>query len=173
MARPDKAAAVAELTDLFRESSAVLVTEYRGLSVKRLKELRRTLSGTATYAVAKNTLASIAARDAGIGQAAELLVGPTALTFVSGEPPVAAKILKDFAKANPQLVIKGGVLEGRLLSADEVVTLAELESRDVLLAKTAGVLKASLFQAAYVFTAPASKAVRTIDALREKQGAGA
>lgn len=173
MARPDKAAAVAELTELFRGSTAVLVTEYRGLSVSKLKELRRTLSGTATYAVAKNTLASIAARDAGIGQAAELLAGPSALAFVSGEPPVAAKMLKEFAKANPLLVIKGGVLEGRLLSADDVSRLAELESRDVLLAKTAGVLKASLFQAAYVFTAPASKAVRTIEALREKQAAEA
>jgi len=173
MVRPDKAAAVAELTDLFRESSAVLLTEYRGLSVSKLKELRRSLSGTATYAVAKNTLASIAAKEAGVGGITELLVGPIALTFVSGEPPVAAKTLKDFAKANPQLVIKGGVLEGRALSADDVVKLAELESRDVLLAKTAGVLKASLFQAAYVFTAPASKAVRTIEALREKQAAEA
>ncbi len=173
MARPDKAAAVAELTDLFRESSAVLLTEYRGLSVSKLKELRRSLSGTATYAVAKNTLASIAAKEAGVGGITELLVGPIALTFVSGEPPVAAKTLKDFAKANPQLVIKGGVLEGRALSADDVLKLAELESRDVLLAKTAGVLKASLFQAAYVFTAPASKAVRTIEALREKQAAEA
>ena len=173
MARPDKAAAVAELADMFRGSSAVLLTEYRGLSVSKLKDLRRSLSGTATYAVAKNTLASIAAREAGVGDLAEHLTGPIALTFVSGEPPVAAKALKDFAKANPQLVIRGGVLDGRILSADDVIKLAELESRDVLLAKTAGALKASLFQAAYVFTAPASKAVRTIDALREKQAAEA
>ncbi|MGM0385327.1 MAG: 50S ribosomal protein L10 [Actinomycetota bacterium] len=173
MARPDKAAAVAQLADMIRGSSAVLLTEYRGLSVSKLKDLRRSLSGTATYVVTKNTLASIAAREAGIGEIAELLTGPIALTFVSGEPPVAAKALKDFAKANPQLVIKGGALEGRILSADEVIKLAELESRDVLLAKTAGVLKASLFQTAYVFTAPASKAVRTIEALREKQAAEA
>ena len=173
MARPDKAAAVAELADMFRGSSAVLLTEYRGLSVSKLKDLRRSLSGTATYAVAKNTLASIAAREAGVGDLAEHLTGPIALTFVSGEPPVAAKALKDFAKANPQLVIRGGVLDGRILSADDVIKLAELESRVVLLAKTAGALKASLFQAAYVFTAPASKAVRTIEALREKQAAEA
>ena len=173
MARPDKAAAVAELADMFRGSSAVLLTEYRGLSVSKLKDLRRSLSGTATYAVAKNTLASIAAREAGLGEIAELLTGPIALTFVSGEPPVAAKALKDFAKANPQLVIRGGALEGRVLSADDVIKLAELESREVLLAKAAGVLKASLFQAAYLFTAPASKAVRTIEALREKQAAEA
>lgn len=106
MARPDKAAAVAELADMFRGSSAVLLTEYRGLSVSKLKDLRRSLSGTATYAVAKNTLASIAAREAGVGDLAEHLTGPIALTFVSGEPPVAAKALKDFAKANPQLVIR-------------------------------------------------------------------
>lgn len=173
MARPDKAAAVAELAELFRGSSAVLLTEYRGLSVSKLMDLRRSLSGTATYTVAKNTLASIAAREAGIGDIAELLTGPIALTFVSGEPPEAAKALKDFAKANPQLVIKGGALDGRVLSADDVVKLSELESRDVLLAKTAGALKASLFQAAYVFTAPAGQAVRTIEALREKQAAGA
>lgn len=173
MARPDKAAAVAELAEMFRGSSAVLLTEYRGLSVSKLKELRRSLSGTATYAVAKNTLASIAAREAGVGGIAELLTGPIALTFVSGEPPVAAKALRDFAKANPQLVIRGGVFDGRVLSADDVIKLSELESRDVLLAKTAGALKASLFQAAYVFTAPAVKAVRTIEALREKQAAGA
>lgn len=173
MARPDKAAAVAELAEHFRASSAVLLTEYRGLSVAKLKELRRSLSGTATYAVAKNTLASIAATEAGVGGIAELLTGPIAITFVTGEPPEAAKILRDFAKANPQLVIRGGYLEGRTLSAEDVSKLAELESRDVLLAKAAGVLKASLFQAAYVFTAPASKAVRTIEALREKQAAEA
>lgn len=173
MARPDKAAAVAELVEKFRGSNAVLLTEYRGLSVGKLKELRRSLSGTATYAVAKNTLAAIAAREADLGDLAELLSGPTAITFVTGEAPDAAKALKDFAKANPQLVIKGGALEGRVLSADDVSKLAELETRDVLLAKTAGALKASLFQAAYVFTAPASKAVRTIDALREKQAAEA
>ena len=171
MARPDKAAAIAELTDLFRNSSAVLLTEYRGLTVGQLKELRRELRGTATYAVAKNTLASIAAREAGVGEFAEILSGPSALAFVSGEAPDAAKTLKNFAKANPLLVIKGGVMDGKVLSADEVSKLAELESRDVLLAKAAGVLKASMFQAAYLFTAPDSKAVRTIEALREKQAA--
>lgn len=173
MARSDKAAAIAELTDKFRESSAVLLTEYRGLTVGQLKELRRSLAGHATYAVAKNTLASIAAREAGVGEFAEQLVGPTALVFVNGEAPEAAKALKSFAKANPMLVLKGGVMEGKVLSEDDVKKLAELESRDVLLAKAAGVLKASMFQAAYVFTAPASKAVRTIEALREKQAAGA
>ena len=172
MARPDKAAAVAELAEAFRGSSAVLLTEYRGLSVKQLKELRRALAGNATYAVAKNTLASIAAKETGYGELADSLTGPTAITFVTGEPPEAAKVLRDFAKANPQLVIKGGMFDGRTLTAEDVSKLAELESRDVLLAKAAGVLKASLFQAAYVFTAPASKVVRTIEALRVKQEAG-
>ncbi|HZK04338.1 MAG TPA: 50S ribosomal protein L10 [Actinomycetaceae bacterium] len=171
MARPDKAAAIAELTEKFRQSAAVLLTEYRGLRVDQLQELRRSLSGVATYAVAKNTLASIAAKEAGLGEFAESLSGPSALVFVNGEAPEAAKTLKSFAKANPMLVIKGGVLDGNVLSADDVSKLAELESRDVLLAKAAGVLKASMFQAAYVFTAPASKAVRTIEALREKQEA--
>lgn len=169
MARPDKSAAIAELVEAFNQSSAVLLTEYRGLSVGQLKELRRSLAGHATYAVAKNTLASIAAKQTGYDALVGQLTGPTALVLVTGEAPEAAKALKNFAKANPLLVIKGGVMEGEELSADDVIKLAELESRDVLLAKAAGVLKASMYQAAYVFTAPASKAVRTIEALREKQ----
>ncbi|WP_127132242.1 50S ribosomal protein L10 [Georgenia sp. SYP-B2076] len=173
MARPDKVAAVAELTDQFRESSAVLLTEYRGLSVAQLTQLRRSLAGTASYAVVKNTLTAIAAKEAGVDVLDDDLAGPTAIAFVTGEPSEAAKTLRDFAKANPQLVIKGGVLEGNKLSAQDVSTLAELESRDVLLGKAAGAFKAALFQAAYLFTAPASKAVRTIEALREKQAAEA
>ncbi len=169
MAKPDKAAAVAELADGFRESNAVVLTEYRGLTVAQLKQLRRTLSGTARYAVAKNTLTAIAAKEAGVEGLDELLVGPSAITFVTGDPVEAAKGLRDFAKANPALVIKGGVLEGRTLDAAEITKLADLESREVLLAKAAGVFKASLYQAAYLFTAPAAQAVRTIDALRAKQ----
>ncbi len=173
MARPDKAAAVAELTEQFRESSAVVLTEYRGLSVAQLKQLRRSLAGTASYAVVKNTLTAIAAKEAGVDVLDGDLSGPTAIAFVTGEPVEAAKSLRDFAKANPQLVIKGGVLEGRKLSAEDVSKLAELESRDVLLGKAAGAFKAALFQAAYLFTAPATKAARTIEALREKQAAEA
>ena len=173
MARPDKAAAVAELTEQFRGSSAVVLTEYRGLSVAQLKQLRRSLAGTASYAVVKNTLTAIAAKEAGVDVLDGDLTGPTAIAFVTGEPVEAAKSLRDFAKANPQLVIKGGVLEGRKLSAEDVSKLAELESRDVLLGKAAGAFKAALFQAAYLFTAPATKAVRTIEALREKQAAEA
>ncbi len=173
MARPDKAAAVAELTDRFRESTAAVLTEYRGLSVKQLETLRTTLRGTASYSVVKNTLTTIAAKEAGVAGLDDQLSGPTAIAFVSGDPVEAAKGLRDFAKANPALVIKGGVLSGRALSAAEVSKLADLESREVLLAKAAGAMKAKLHQAAYVFNAPAAKAVRTIEALREKQAAEA
>jgi len=169
MARPDKEAAIAALTEQFRSSGAVLLTEYRGLSVAQLKTLRRSLAGNARYAVVKNPLAAIAAREAGFEAFAEELHGPTAIAFVEGEAVDAAKALRDFAKDNKQLVIKGGIMDGKLLSAADVDKLASLESREVLLAKTAGAVKASLSKAAYLFAAPASKAVRTVDALREKQ----
>jgi large subunit ribosomal protein L10 len=168
MARPDKAAAVAELSDKFRESNAAVLTEYRGLTVAQLKTLRRSLGGNATYAVVKNTLTSIAAKEAGVDLDADL-AGPSAIAFVTGDPVEAAKGLRDFAKANPALVIKGGVLEGRTLTAAEVTKLADLESREVLLAKAAGAMKAKMFQAAYVFTAKTAEAARAIDALRAKQ----
>ncbi|PJI94933.1 50S ribosomal protein L10 [Luteimicrobium subarcticum] len=169
MARPDKAAAVAELTDAFRESNAAVLTEYRGLTVAQLKTLRRSLSGNATYAVVKNTLTAIAAKEAGVDIADADLAGPSAIAFVTGDPVEAAKGLRDFAKANPALVIKGGVLDGRPLTSDEVTKLADLESREILLAKAAGAMKAKLFQAAYVFTAKPAEAARVIDALRQKQ----
>lgn len=169
MARPDKAAAVAELSELFRGSSAAVLTEYRGLTVAQLKELRKALGADAHYTVAKNTLTAIAAREAGLEGFASKLEGPSAIAFVTGDPVAAAKGLRDFAKTNPALVIKAGVLDGREISTADVNALADLESREVLLAKAAGAMKAKLFQAAYLFTAPASKAVRTIDALREKQ----
>ena len=169
MARPDKVAAVAELTDRFRSSSAGVLTEYRGLTVAQLKELRTTLGEHVHYAVVKNTLTSIAAKEAGVDAFDGQLSGPTAIAFVTGDPVAAAKGLRDFSRANPMLVIKGGYLEGKTLSVEEITQLADLESREVLLAKLAGAFKASLYQAAYLFTAPASQAVRTIDALREKQ----
>ena len=165
MARPDKAAAVAELTDRFRQANAAVLTEYRGLTVSQLKTLRTGLRDTATYAVVKNTLTAIAAKEAGLENLAPSFTGPTAVAFVTGDPVEAAKSLRDFAKANPTLVIKGGVLDGRVISAADVAQLASLESREVLLAKAAGALKAKLHQAAYVFSAPAAQAVRTIEAL--------
>ena len=169
MARPDKAAAVAELTTAFRESSAAVLTEYRGLTVSQLTQLRRSLGKEVTYSVAKNTLAKRAATDAGITGLDALFTGPTALAFVSGDPVEAAKGLRDFAKTNPLLVIKGGVFEGKAISADEVRRLADLESREVLLAKLAGAMKANLSKAAALFQAPLSKTVRTVAALQDKR----
>ncbi|MBT8224649.1 MAG: 50S ribosomal protein L10 [Dactylosporangium sp.] len=168
--RADKVAAVVELTDRFRESSATLLTEYRGLTVAQLKQLRRSLGRQTTYAVTKNTLAKRAAVDAGIGGLDDLFTGPTALAFVSGDPVEAAKGLREFTKTNPMLVIKGGVFEGKALTADEVRALADLESREVLLGKLAGAMKANLSKAAAVLQAPLSKTARLATALADKRG---
>ncbi|MEI6694142.1 MAG: 50S ribosomal protein L10 [Actinomycetes bacterium] len=168
MARPDKSAAVAELTEQFRSSNAAVLTEYRGLTVAQLKELRTALGANASYAVVKNTLTKIAVKEAGVEGLTDLLVGPSAIAFISGDPVEAAKSLRDFAKDNPLLVIKGGVLDGAPLTADEIKKLANLESREVLLAKLAGAMKASMQNAVSLFAAPLSQAARTIDALRAK-----
>jgi len=167
----DKEASVAELTEAFRSSTAVLLTEYRGLTVAQLKQLRTSISADATYAVVKNTLSKIAANNAGISSFDDELAGPSAFAFVHGDPVAVAKGLRDFAKANPALVVKGGYFDGNALTAAEVTKLADLESREVLLGKLAGAFKASMFGAAYLFNAPLSKAVRTVEALREKQSA--
>ena len=167
--RADKATAVAELTDRFRTADATVLTEYRGLTVAQLTKLRRTLGKTASYSVAKNTLAKRAAAEAGISGLDELFTGPTALTFVSGDVVEAAKGLREFAKANPHLVIKGGVFEGKAISAAEVNKLADLESREVLLAKLAGAMKANLSKAAALFQAPLTKTARLAAALQEKR----
>ena len=168
MARPDKAAAVAELADSFRESNGAVLTEYRGLTVKQLQELRRTLGEHVSYAVAKNTLTKIAAKDAGVELDEALLTGPTAIAFITGDAVEAAKGLRDFAKANSPLVIKGGYLDGKSMSPDEIKKLADLESREVLLAKLAGGMKASLTNAAGLFNAPLSQAARVLGALQAK-----
>jgi len=174
MARADKVAAVAELTERFQASSGAVLTEYRGLTVAQLGELRQSLGENATFTVVKNTLTKIAATEAGVGAEFEqLLSGPSAIAFVHGDPVAVAKSLRAFAKANPELVVKGGYFDGNPLSATEVDKLADLESREVLLGKLAGAFKASLFGAAYLFNAPLSKAVRTVDALREKQESAA
>lgn len=165
----NKEASVTELTELFQSSNAVLLTEYRGLTVAQLKELRSGIRADATYAVVKNTLTKIAAAKAGIDGLNDQLVGPSAIAFVHGDAIAVAKSLRAFAKANPLLVMKGGYFDGRAIDAAEVNKLADLESREVLLAKFAGAAKASLFGAAYLFNAPLSKAVRTVDALRAKQ----
>jgi large subunit ribosomal protein L10 len=168
MAKAERQAAVEEITEQFRGSSAALLTEYRGLTVKQLKELRRSLGADTQYAVVKNTLTKRAAAEAGIAGLDELLAGPSAIAFVRGDAVEAAKGLRDFAKANPLLVIKGGVMDGKALSATDVTKLADLESREVLLAKAAGAMKASLANAAALFQAPLTQFARTADALRAK-----
>jgi len=165
----NKEATVAELTELFRSSNAVLLTEYRGLTVAQLKQLRTAIREDATYAVVKNTLTKIAAKNAGIDSFDDLLAGPSAIAFVHGDTVNVAKAMRDFAKANPLLEVKGGYFDGSPLTAAEVSKLADLESRDVVLAKLAGAVKASLFGAAYMFNAPLAQAARAVDALRQKQ----
>ena len=169
MATPEKAAAVSELRELFSNSDAAVLTEYRGLTVSKLGELRRSLGENAEYAVVKNTLTAIAAREAGVeGLNFDDLNGPTAIAFIAGEPVEATKSLRDFAKQNPQLVIKSGYFEGKTLGEADIQKLADLESREVLLAKVAGAAKGSLSKAAALFQAPLSKTARTAEALRTK-----
>lgn len=168
MATAAKDAAIADLTEKFQSSGAAVLTEYRGLSVAQLSELRRNIREHATYAVVKNTLTARAAAAAGVTAFDGQLQGPTAIAFVSGDPVETAKSLRDFAKANPNLVIKAGVLEGNPLTAAEVTKLADLESRETLLAKLAGAMNASLSQAVYLFAAPLSQTARVVDALRTK-----
>ena len=161
MAKPEKASAVSELAEDFRTSQATLVTEYRGLSVTSMKALRRTLGSTTKYSVVKNTLTKIAAREAGVPIPDEMLKGPSALAFVKGDPIDAARMLRDFSRENPFLVIKGGIYEGKAVTKEEVMQLANLETREVLLAKLAGAMKGSI-----------AKAARVFDALRIKLEAG-
>lgn len=168
MATPAKQAAIADLAEKFRESGAAVLTEYRGLTVAQLSELRTSLRANGSYAVVKNTLTELAAKEAGVTAFDGQFVGPTAIAFVTGDPVEAAKSLRDFSKAHPLLVIKSGLLDGKPLSAEEITKLADLESREVLLAKAAGAMKAKLSQAVYMFAAPLSQAVRLVDALREK-----
>lgn len=168
MARADKQAAVAEIAEAFSESAGAVLTEYRGLTVKELQDLRRSLGANANYAVVKNTLAKLAANEAGIAGFDDLLTGPTAIAFIKGDVVEAAKGLRDFAKANPTLVIKGGVLDGNLLDASEIAKLADLESREVLLGKLAGAMLASLSQAVYLLNAPLAQAARLAGALEAK-----
>lgn len=169
MAKADRQAKVAELTEMFRDSGAILLTEYRGLSVGEMKDLRRSLGSGVNYVVAKNTLAAIAAREVGLEFLVEDLNGPTAIAFVKGEPVEAAKALRDFSKKNPALVLKSGAMDGQLLPEEAVRKLADLESREVLLAKAAGAMKAKMSQAAYAFVGLPSKVARLGAALEQKR----
>ncbi len=172
MPNAEKVADVAELTERFRDSSGAVLTEYRGLTVAQLAELRKSLGGNATFAVVKNTLTKIAVTEAGLTeQLSSLLVGPSAVAFVDGDVVEAAKGLRDFAKANPLLVIKGGVLDGKAITPAEIIRLADLEPRDVLLAKLAGAMKASLAGAAATFNALPVQMAQLAEALRAKRAA--
>src|SRR3954452_16729753 len=168
MTRADKEAAVAELVDSFQGSSAAVLTEYRGLSVKQLQDLRRALGESATYAVVKNTLTQTAAKQAGVEGVQEMLLGPTAIAFVKGDVVEAAKGRRYFAKANPALIVQGGCFEVKSLDAKEIAKLADLESREVLLAKLAGAMMASLNEAVYLLNAPLAQAARAVGALQTK-----
>ena len=168
MAKANKVTTVADLADHFRSSTAAVLTEYRGLTVAQLKTLRRTLGPTVTYAVVKNTLTKIAAKDAGVTGLDDLLSGPSAIAFVTGDPVDAAKGIRNFAKENPNLVIKGGVMDGVVLAAADIQKLADLESREVLLSKLAGAMKAKQSYAAALFAAPLSKTARALGALQAK-----
>lgn len=170
MARPDKAAAVAELKEEFETSEGAVLTEYRGLSVAQLNQLRRTLGQNARFRVVKNTLSKIAADQAGLdNQVIDLFEGPSAIAFVRGDVVEAAKGLRDFSKANSPLVIKGGVIDGKPMTADQITKLADLEPREVLLAKLAGALKSKQSQAAALFQALPTKTVRLAQALHDKR----
>jgi large subunit ribosomal protein L10 len=173
MPNAEKTSAVAELSEHFATSNAAVITEYRGLTVKQVTDLRQALGRDTTYAVVKNTLTKLAAADAGVAIDDSLLTGPTAIAFVKGDPVEAAKGLRDFAKTAPLLIIKGGVLDGKSLSAAEINKIADLESREVLLAKMAGALKALPTRAAGLFQAPLSQMARLAKALEEKKPAEA
>ena len=168
MAGANKANTVAELAEQFRTSSATVLTEYRGLTVAQLKKLRRSLGPTVSYTIVKNTLTKIAASQAGVTGIDDLLAGPSAIAFVKGDPVEAAKGIRNFAKENPNLIIKGGVMDGVVLAAADIQKLADLESREVLLAKLAGAMKAKQSQAAALFAAPLSKTARALGALQSK-----
>jgi large subunit ribosomal protein L10 len=174
MARAEKVAAVAELTERFQTSSGAVLTEYRGLTVAQLGELRQALGDNATFSVVKNTLTKIAATQAGVVSELDgLLTGPSAIAFVNGDVVEAAKGLRDFSRANPFLVIKGGVLDGKGLSPEEITQLADLEPREVLLAKLAGAMKASMAGAAATMAALPVQMARLLGALEAKRAAEA
>jgi large subunit ribosomal protein L10 len=169
MASAEKSAVIAEMTENFRKSTATVMTEYRGLTVTQLKELRRALGPTTTYSVVKNTLSRLAAKAAGVEGLDEMLKGPSAIAFIEGDAVESARGLKNFAKENPALVIKGAYMDGKVLSPKEILRLADLESREVLLAKLAGAMNASLSQAVYLLAAPLAKTARALGALQSQK----
>lgn len=169
MANPKNTAGLAELKEKIDGASSIVLTEYRGLSVAQLQELRNELGFDVDYSVAKNTLFKIAANEAGIEGLDDKLTGPTAIAFIKGEAVDAAKVMKKFASDNEAFVVKGGYMDGNALSADQVKAIAELDNRETTLAKLAGAMKGNLAKAAAVFNAPATKMARLGAALEEKK----
>ncbi len=169
--RAEKVAAVASLRERMQGATATVLTEYRGLTVAELAALRRQLRATgADYLVVKNTLTRIAAREVGFEIPDDLLTGPTAVTFAADDPIAVAKVLRAFSRENPELVIKGAVLDGRLLDAADTMRLADLESREELRARLAGQMEAVVAQPARLALASLSKAARLFAALQDKRG---
>jgi large subunit ribosomal protein L10 len=169
MPKAEKVERVGELKTRIEGSDALLLTEYRGLTVSEITALRRSLAeGGTRFSVIKNTLMRRAAADASIAEIEPLLEGPTAVAFVSGDPVAAAKRVVEAAKRYPTLVLKGGYMDGHVLSADEAKALAELESREAMLSKIAGVLKSEMSRAAAAMVSAQSKFLSLLDAYREK-----
>lgn len=168
MPNAEKIAKVAALKERIQDSEALLLTEYRGLSVHDATELRRALSEQARFAIVKNTLMVRAAADAGVAELEVLLDGPTAVAFVQGDVVATAKKVVDAAKKFPALVIKGGYLDGKVLSAAEAQSLATLESREVMLSKVAGMLKAEMTRAASMLQAIQGRFLGVLEAYKEK-----
>ena len=168
MPNAEKVAKVAALTERIKGANALLLAEYRGLNVHDATELRRSLSDQARFAVVKNTLMQRAAGEAGIEGLDELLDGPTAVAFVEGDVVAAAKKLVEAARKFPALVLKGAYLDGKVLGADEAKALADLESREVMLSKIAGMLKSEMSRAASMFQAVQSRFVGLMEALKDK-----
>jgi len=169
MKRPEKEAVVAQLTEEFRNADAVYLTEYRGLTVPQISDLREKLGRDTPTPWQRTRWHASPPRKRAIEGLDEILSGPTAITFVKGDFIEAAKVIRDFAKDNKALVIKGAAADGTVYDAEGAKKLADLKSRPQLLAEFAGDIKASMAKAAYLFNALPTKAVRTIDALREKQ----
>ena len=144
MASAEKSAVIAEMTENFRKSTATVMTEYRGLTVTQLKELRRTLGPTTTYSVVKNTLSRLAAKAAGVEGLDEMLKGPSAIAFIEGDAVESAKGLKNFAKDNPALVIKGAYMDGKVLSLKEILLWADMKSSEFRIAKLTGIMNDTL-----------------------------
>jgi large subunit ribosomal protein L10 len=170
--RPEKVAVVNEVRQHFEQSSAAILTEYRGLKVKDLAGLRRSLrSSGGEYKIYKNTLVRLAARESGLEALEEMLVGPTGITFIEGDAAAVAKVLRDYSRTNPLLLIKGGVLGEKIIGPQETTALAELPSREVLLAQLAGAIAAPMQQFAALLKALPQNLAYGLAALRDKKEA--